>query len=84
MIPTIEFKESNTIMQKPKGMENCSDLNVWKGNDNDGTPLIISKWKPTDEEKDMLLSEDGFVYLTIVGNSMPPVGLSIESPFVKQ
>ncbi len=84
MIPATEkeFVESNFTFNKPADMtdEQCSSLRVFKGQDSEGMPVIISKWKLNPEDL-KLLNETGEIYLTICGNGMPPVGLSVESPF---
>lgn len=83
MIP-IEFKEQNKIFHKPADMtdEECQSLNVWQGKDQAGFPNIISCWKLTEEEL-KTVNETGVVWLTIVGNGMPPVSVSGIYPFVE-
>lgn len=77
------FPEQNFTFTKPKGWTNeqCSDLNVWRGNDTEGNPQIISYWKPSKEDLDAL-NNGGGIYLNICGSGMPPVSLQTENPFV--
>lgn len=82
MKPT-EFSEQNKVFTKPENMtdEQCLPLPVWHGTDQAGFPLIISCWKPTEEEINQI-KETGVIWLSIVGKGMPPVSLTTESPFV--
>jgi hypothetical protein len=61
-------------------MEECADLKVFKGTDSLETPVIISCWKPSPEERVKLCAGEP-VWLTITGEGMPPVSLSANSPF---
>jgi len=81
MLP-IDFKEANFTFRKPVDMtdEQCSSLRVWKGII-DGTPVIISKWQPNKEDIEAVNRGEA-VYLTIMGDGMPPVSLQIEHPFI--
>lgn len=83
MKPT-NFKEANIIYTKPEGWsdEECGDLPVHKGTDGKHT-VLVSAWMPTFADLQRL-SEGKPIYLTIVGNAMPPVSLSTESPFPEQ
>lgn len=78
------FDESNFTFTKPKGWtdEQCSDLPVFRGKYEDGTPVIISYWKPNKEDLDAMNNGEG-IYLSIVGEGMPPVSLFTENPFNK-
>jgi len=80
MEPAQEFNESNLIMNAPASMPECKDLLVWKGNQQDGTPVIISKWTPNEKELDALNNGES-IYLYIVGQTMPPVSLCAVNPF---
>jgi hypothetical protein len=80
MLPNEDFVEANQLMKKPQSMPECMDLKVWKGNQQDGTPVIISKWKPSKEDLEEL-NKGGDVYLYIIGNGMPPVSLQCNNPF---
>jgi len=82
MLPTI-FPEQNFTFGKPADMtdEQCSSLSVWKGKDQNGFPVIISKWMPSKEDIDAINNGEG-IYLTITGHGMPPVSIQTENPFV--
>jgi len=82
MLPT-DFPEANFTFNKPANMtdEQCSDLRVWKGSNTDGFPVIISRWQFSKEDLEEI-QRTGFIYLTITGQGMPPVGLQTEYPWV--
>jgi hypothetical protein len=82
MLPATQFDESNFTFTKPPGMtdEECSDLRVWRGQDTSGSPVIISKWNFSKEDLEEI-QKNNCIYLTIVGNGMPPVSLQTENPF---
>ena len=81
MLP-ITFPEQNFTFTKPAGWtdEQCSDLSVYKGEYADGTPAIISYWKPSKEDLD-ILNNGGGIYVNILSINMPPISLDTESPF---
>lgn len=83
MIPA-SFPESNIALSRPKDMtdEQCSPLCVFKGEDVEGTPVIISLWKLTKEELEEI-NKTGRVWLCIYGRGMPPVALGTSDPFPK-
>jgi len=83
MIPC-SFDESNVVLDKPDDMDRdqCEALSVWRGRSNDGTPLVISCWKLTRDELEILLAT-GRVWLTVLGQTRPPVSLSINKPFTE-
>ncbi len=82
MLP-VEFPQKNFTFQKPTTMtdEQCSSLDVFKGNDDNGQSVIISKWMPNKEDIEAINRGEG-VWLWIVGEGMPPVILDTENPFV--
>jgi hypothetical protein len=84
MMPSVDFPEANFTFSKPKDMtdEQCMPLHVWRGNDQDGFPLIISKWSLSAEDLEEI-KKTGSIYLIITGIGMPPVSLRVETPFVK-
>lgn len=84
MMPSVDFPESNFTFSKPKDMtdEQCMPLQVWRGNDSNGFPVIISKWSLSAEDLEEI-KKTGSVYLIITGQGMPPVSLHVETPFVK-
>lgn len=77
----LHFDEANNKFVAPKGMEDTIfDLHVWRGDDSEGVPNIISCWEPTDEEIQEII-ETRKVWLFIQGVSMPPVSVSGRYPF---
>jgi len=82
MIPT-SFTESNCVLDKPDGTtyDECQVLSVWRGTSIDGVPLVISCWKLTKEEL-AEINETGRVWLTILGETMPPAAVEVKSPFI--
>ena len=81
MLP-ITFKEMNFVLEKPPEMtdEQCMSLPVYRGRDADGFPIIVSCWKLSYEDL-QLIQQTGCVYLTVSGTGMPPVSLHVETPF---
>lgn len=79
MIP-IDFEGSNLKMTAPAGVDNCFDLMVHKGHDQEGQPAIISFWKFSKEDLEDI-KETGGIWLNVSSNSMPPVSLFTENPF---
>lgn len=84
MIAT-SFAESNAVMEKPPDMsaEECAALAVCRTETAEGWPLVISCWKLTKVEQE-LINQTGRVWLVVVGETMPPVELRVASPFVSQ
>lgn len=79
----VDFKEANFTFSKPESMtdEECASLSVFKGNDTNGNPVIVSKWKFNKEDLETI-KETGEIYLQIFGEGMPPVILYTENPFI--
>lgn len=82
MMPSLDFPEANFTFSKPKSMtdEECLPLQVWKGNDGAGFPVIISKWSLSAEDLEEI-NKKGSIYLMITGTGMPPVTLMVNTPF---
>lgn len=78
------FDEANEILGPPVGMteDECGSLSVFRGLDVDGTPLVISCWRPTPEEVEEL-RRTGRLWLLVCGTRMPPVSLATKNPFEK-
>lgn len=83
----IEFPEANFVYKKPSHMtdEQCSDLCVWRGSTviestYHPVPAIISCWKLSVEDLEEI-NKNGVLWLTVIGNIMPPVSIDTENPF---
>lgn len=76
------FPESNHVLDKPPDMsyEECDPLSVWAGQSSDHIPLVVSCWKLTKDELEEF-QKTGRVWLTVIGRTMPPVALTVKSPF---
>lgn len=75
MIPQ-RFSEANSVRRAPPGMENCNDLHLYSD-----AEQCISAWRPTPEELVKInLGEPVFLWV-IMGGDMPPVALTVGSPF---
>lgn len=85
MIPAIDFPESNFTFGKPKDMtdEQCASLPVWKGADQDGQPIIITKWQLSKEDLEEI-ARTGVIYIQIVGHRMQPIAPFTENPFLNE
>lgn len=81
MEPT-NFDEANLSLGPPEGMteDEVRTLRVWRGTDEDMLPVVISCWKPTQEEIDEI-QKTGRVWLRLYGQSMPPAAIQGHSPF---
>lgn len=60
--------------------EECMSLPVHKTIDFYGYPIIISKWKLSKEDLEEV-QRTGVVWLSVTGDSTPPVTLFTENPF---
>lgn len=76
------FDESNTVLGKPKDMNDgeCSCLSVLRTKTMSGIPVVVSCWKLTQEELEEI-TRTGRVWLTVIGETMPPVALDGNRPF---
>lgn len=76
------FDEENTVLGKPDSMtaDECDPLSVWRGNLDNGQPVIISCWKMSALEL-AEVNRTGRVWLVVWGDAMPPVCPLGTSPF---
>ena len=74
----VKHPKTNFTFLAPEGMPNCDDLAVVRGTIPGGSnsPTIMSYWKPTDAELAELIV-GGHIRLSIIGEGMPPVALSV-------
>lgn len=85
MLPTT-FEGQNLVFGKPANMtdEQCFSLPAWKGVipiDDKGTtvPAIISCWRLSKEDMEEI-QKTGVVWLSVIGDSLPPVSVFTENP----
>lgn len=76
------FNESDGVLSKPSDMsvEQCDPLSIARRVTQDNVPVVISCWKLTKDELEEF-GRTGRIWLLVVGNSMPPVSLTANSPF---
>ncbi|MBA4343242.1 MAG: hypothetical protein C0423_13985 [Methylibium sp.] len=77
MNPT-QHSTNNLVLGAPPGWDQtqtyCSALPVTRAVTPEGQPLVLSFWRPSAEEL-QLLNSGGLVALSVYGNTMPPVWL---------
>lgn len=75
------FDESNHVLGAPEGMspDECDALSVFLGEDTLRRPVVVSCWKLEKGELE-LINRTGRVWLIVIGPSMPPVALMVQSP----
>lgn len=68
----------NSVIGAPPGtpIEECSALPIRRAQYEDGTPVIQSFWKPTEEELKNLIAGKP-IMLSVWGTRMPPVSLEV-------
>lgn len=59
--------------------EGCGDLPAVKAHDENGVNYIISAWEISPEELKKL-QETGIIYLSVIGQTLPPVFLTADNP----
>ena len=76
------FDEENMVLNAPDGMtaDECHPLSVWRGLIENGTPCVISCWKPTVQELEEI-NRTGRVWLMVMGQTMPPICPVGNNPF---
>lgn len=76
------FDESNTSLDAPPGQtpEQCTILSVWKGEQDNGIPVVMSCWKP-DAAELAEIQRTGRVWLILQGQTMPPAAVSGYHPW---
>ena len=75
----VEFKEQNTIFNKPQNMtdEECCSLPAYKSDEG-----IISCWQLSLLERIKILFK-GQIWLFILSENQPPVWIGVDTPFKK-
>lgn len=82
MTPTA-FDEENTVLDAPPQLSreyNIQPLSCHIGKQEDGTPVIISCWKPSQEELEEI-KRTGRVWVIVLGNVMVPLDITGYYPF---
>lgn len=76
------FDEENAVLDPPRGMstKECDTISIWRGELENGIPVVVSCWKVTKEELEEI-HRTGRVWLFVMGRSMPPVSLFTAHPF---
>jgi len=76
------FEEANKVFDKPTTMshDECESLSVLQSIDQNGNPVIVSCWKPTQEELDEI-TKTKRVWCIFYGTGIPPHCLSGIKPF---
>lgn len=78
----VKFPQQNFVYTKPEGWtdEQCLDLPAFKGHDDAGHPIVISKWE-LDQRELAEINKNKCVYLMAMDSSIPPMSVHIDSPF---
>jgi hypothetical protein len=80
MRPT-QHSSNNRVLGAPPGWDQgelpCGALAITDAVQGD-VPCVISFWRP-DAEELAALNAGGLVYLSVVGRTMPPMGLGVET-----
>ncbi len=79
MKPVI-FKEANMKFVAPEGQPEVGDLPAFVGNNQEGSPVIISKWELSEEEVQQVIKNKS-IYLVVSGHGIPPLSLHTETVF---
>lgn len=76
------FDEENGVLDAPPSMtpDDCEPLSVWRGVNEAGQPVVISCWKPTEDEW-VEMRRTGRVWVVVCGPTMPPIAPMGTSPF---
>jgi len=79
------FHESNHVLGPPEGAteEQVHSLACFVGVDEGDYNVVVSCWRPTQEEINEI-QRTGRIWLTVMGNSMPPVRMQAFKPFKKE
>ena len=71
----IETKDTNVIFT----LDGCGDLPAVAAHDENGINYVITAWEISPEELKKL-NETGIIYLSVVGQFVPPVLLEADNP----
>lgn len=76
----VEFKEANMIFKAPENQPQVGNLPAFVGNNQEGSPIIISKWELSEEEIKHIV-ENKSIFVVVSGHGMPPISLHTETVF---
>lgn len=76
----ITFKEANMVFKAPENQPQVGDLPAFVGNNQEGSPVIISIWELSEEEVKQIIANKS-IYLVVSGHGMPPISLHAETVF---
>lgn len=76
----VTFKEANMKFVAPADQPEVGDLPAFVGNDQEGSPVIISKWELSEEEVKQIV-KNKLIYLVVAGQGMPPLSMHTETVF---
>jgi hypothetical protein len=77
----MQHPSNNSVLGAPAGWDQkelpCGALPITR-TECEGLPAVVSFWKPTAEELAML-NAGGSVALWVIGQTMPPVSLTVDA-----
>lgn len=76
----IQFKEANMKFVAPSDQPNVGDLPAFVGNNQEGSPVVISKWELSQEEIEQIVKNKS-IFMVVSGQGMPPISLHTETVF---
>lgn len=71
-----QHRACNDVLAPPRGDGDCRPLPILRMQDTDGSPVVISFWKPTPEEL-QLLQAGAVVGLHIWGSTHAPLYVGV-------
>lgn len=74
----IEWEATTGVLKAPKGSDNVYDLPITNIKFSDGICGVESCWELSDEEIEILLKTKR-IYLCVLGNTHPPLSISVKS-----
>jgi hypothetical protein len=72
----VHFAEATGLLLAPDGMENCSDLPVWRDDDH-----ILSCWQLSWRERIKLLLTGKLWFWAFGCATHPPIAMTVDYPF---
>lgn len=74
-----QHHSSNAVLSAPAGMsvEECRPAAITRIAYSDGTPAVATYWEPSDDER-KLIAAGAMVRVEVMGQTMPPMLMTIE------